>query len=273
MRLKSKYATFVALILLTATPHVFNQLNKLKEFAEERFRAELLNVFWGFTAPETRRPSNHQYPESLAGSPAAVARCNRQDEAGARRSLKAAARPTTAPWSAQLMDSEHRQPSPAPSSAENLVASASAMTDEHLPVAGTDGDSEPRSRRDDSSVAHTFSMRALFTEPLPQARLEDAVARLEWVSDEEGRARPSANPLPPSEWPGARPRLPQRLVRTSVQIHLPSGETIRPGALVIDSDRLTETLKALLPAKCRVRVLPRAPESVQTPEQSGLRIS
>lgn len=181
MRLKSKYATLAALILLTATPRALDQLTDLKNYAHERFRAELLHVFWGFTTPESERGGARQNAEFLARTQAAAPACNDSTEINASRIARASVRARRA--TSPAVNLGHRQLAVVDEAALEIAASS-----EELQLTGESA--RPNERDENVLVARNFKDYPLFDETFALVRVDSAVAQLELDGEDE------AAPLP-----------------------------------------------------------------------------
>jgi hypothetical protein len=278
MRLKSKYATLAALIILTATPRALDQLADLKNYAQERFRAELLHVFWGFTTPESERGGARQNAEFLARTQAAPA-CNSSDEINAPRIARASARMgrATTTTTTPAINPRHRQPATIDDAATgHLIAEAAlepAARDEEVGMTGESARDEEHGKG--ILVARNFKDYPLFDETSAPVRIDAAVAQLEWRR--EGDAAAAAPPrnvrtnlLLKKELPVRPPRAErfvQTFVSTNFQIQLPENLDKTLSNIVINSDALIKAYDAAVaPAKtkCRSIVIP-APEPEETP--------
>lgn len=257
MSLKSRYITLFALIILTATPRAFDQLTDLKNFAHERFRAELLNIFWSFTTPESRRGDARRYSELLARAEAASAPgCDDALEikaARAHKNIKGIAR-----WKTTTPNPEHQEFFAVDeTSREWLLTDADAGLDESV---------EPFEPKDSSAVvkgadvllvARNFQDYPLFDETSGAVRIEDAVAQFKLSREDE-------LPVLSKREPVDAQRSAQRFVQTSFQIRLPENLDKILDEKLINSDALIKVEQILAPpkAKCRVRApLPVAPEA------------
>lgn len=275
MRLKSKYATLVALIMLTATPRALDQLTDLKNHAQERFRAELLNIFWSFTTPESRRESARQNAEFLARMQAAAPNCS--EAAAAARTPAARAVSRFARSNSNALELELRQPATYEWSAtENHTAAAQG--NQAMEFIRTDGPPAQGSEvsalsgqwvggqwQEDLPVAGDVKDRAPFAEAATLPRLDGAIAQFDVEQEALTEALPAAarpRPQPKREMAEAQ-RLAQRFVQTSFQIRLPENLERLLSDRGINSDTLIKVHDALAPAKtkCRVRVLRVAPEA------------
>lgn len=276
MRLKSKYFTLVALIILTATPRAFEQLTDLRDFAQARFRAELRNIFWSFTTPESRRTDARQYSELLARMQQWAPACDSTNEIKAARVNR-----TTGGFAHTMREAaalKHRQPiAPDEPSAENLVADARAIESglsEEFPKAD---ESAEAGQREVVLVARNFSDYPLFDETYGPVHVDDAVAQLEWRQ----RAEPSELPraqrvlLPKREVSAAAQRFTQKFVQTNFQIRLAEKLGTVLNNTTINSDTLIEIHTAPVPAKpkCSAPVKPAAPEAAPRPLEKPALIS
>jgi hypothetical protein len=277
MRLKSKYVMLVALIMLTATPRALDQLTGLKNLAQARFRAELLNIFWNFTTPESRRDSARQNAEFLARMQAAATICPEAEKAfraSAARVVNRSARsimnaPSLEPGQAfnyEWSSENHiaaMQTNPADEflntdKSASLARQVSALTDE---------------QDEDLLVAGNVRGRAPFAEAAATPQIEDAIARLDLEQEAEVEARPVVSPRLPSrrELVGVQ-RLAQKFVQTSFQIRLPENFERLMADRTINSDALIKAHEAFAPAKtkCRVRVMRVAPEAPRLLERPAI---
>lgn len=271
MRLKSKYITLVALIALTATPRALEQLSELKTRAQERFRTELLNVFWNFTTPETRPADARYNSELLARMQAAEAtRCNGSTES--RTTTRNAVARSSA-WRATppASDLGHRQPlitSDMP--VGDFIAAAIALPEmdgESLePVEHTSAGNGMSAKRDRHEafvfVARNQKRAASFDDATAPPQLDNAVAQYEWSRVDETAPVLAAQPASLLKRGLPNPaRLVQKFVQTNFQIRLPENlerqlnESINNETFIKPQDALTPAK-----AKCRVRVLRLTPE-------------
>ncbi len=265
MRLKSRYITLVALIILTATPRAFDQLADLKNLAQERFRVELLNIFWNFTTPDARRDDARRYSELLARAEAASApACDDSiviKAARANKNMSGLARSTT-----PAANLEHRrfiavdEPSP-----DNLIADAGAPPDPNVEAFEAAESSQAATQGEVVLIARNFQDYPLFDETAGPARVEDAVARFKLSTDDEP-------PAPPKRDLGEAKRFAHKFVQTSFQIRLPENLDKMLNETMLNSDALIKAQQALAPAKakCRIRVLqprvaPEAPRPLEKP--------
>lgn len=274
MKLKSKYVTLVALILVTATPRAFDQLADLKNFAQQRFRAELLNIFWNLTPPETRRgerPDLELLARAQTGTPACDA-SGRLRTVRAGRAASGLARTTTTTTATPALDMGHRPPAdfdePLPS---NLLAFASTgQNEEPSGIAGN----APGDRQEEEEVIlnRTFKDYPLFDETATPVTIDNAVAQVEWVEEDEAAALPEAQPAVRQlkDVPRAR-RFTRQTVPVNFQVRLPDNLNEKLIQVVTGSDALIKTLEGIAPArtKCRVRVRV-APETPPVPEKPAL---
>lgn len=276
MRLKSKYVTLVALIMLTATPRAFDQLADLKDFAQERFRVELRNIFWSFTTPDARRTDAKQYSELLARMQQSAPACNGTDEIRAARAHRptggfARATPTAA-------DLRHRQPFTVDesSAAENSIADVATEFDWDEESPATDETAAPASKQETALVARNFSDYPLFDEAYGPVQIDDAVAQLEWSREAETPALWRAKPgTPPKrESPDAQ-RFTQRFVQTNFQIRLPEKLDAVLSNTTINSDTFIRIYTVPVPAKpkCRFPVAPVAPAAAPRPSEKPALVS
>ncbi|MBD0326448.1 MAG: hypothetical protein ICV68_08450, partial [Pyrinomonadaceae bacterium] len=251
------------LILLTATPRVFDQLAYLKNSAEERFRTELLGIFRSFTTPETERSDARQQYSELLARAQANASCDNSSEpmtARAARAMRHGVERSTA----QAPALGHREASDMEdASADYLIAAASALQSEQPSAID---EAAPSDKQDDVLlVARNFSDYPLFDEHYGPIAIDDAViAQLEWKrDDEETPALPdeAASPKKPLRR-GAR--FTRKFVWTNFQTRLP--ENMKLDNIIINTDALIKTRDHFSPAKpkCPVRVAPAAPEAPST---------
>jgi hypothetical protein len=269
MRLKSKSITLVALIVLTATPRVFDQLADLKNSVEARFRTELLNVFWGFTTPETKRDNAaRQYSELLArAQEASTSRYNSSDEI---RMARVQGRSSLWRRVPPASDLGHRQPADEPSP-ENLTASVAAVHGEKF-LEMNDAASLDK-RADIALIARNFRDYPAFDETSAPVVVEDAVAQYEWKQENETPALPDARPaaFPKKAFPNGQ-RFTQKFVRTNFQVQLPENLDGLLNNIITNSDALIKARDIPVPAKpkCRVRVLRLAPDAPRPPDKPAI---
>lgn len=267
MRLKSKYITLVALIVLTATPRAFDQLADWKNFAQERFRAELLNIFWKFTPPESRRGIARENSELLARMQANATTCDGVDEIKAARvrgTANSVARST-----APAIDLGHPQlPVSDQSSPEHFIADAAYSADEseELPDAREDATALDKQEKV-ALIARQFEDYPVFDEFAAPVRVEDAVAQFEWSQEGEASATPVAKPVATvkSGLPVAQ-RFAWKFVQSHLQNRLPKNIDLKLNEIIVNTETLIKAQEAL-PAskpKCRVRVLRLAPDAPRT---------
>lgn len=260
MRLKLKSITLVALIVLTATPRVFDQLADLKDMAAARFRNELLGVFRSFTTPETGRDdARRQYSELLARAQAPAPLCDAADKS---RTTTRAATNSLARWKmTSASELGHPQTfvaadfSPEHSPANVAVTARSEGLSEN-------GEAAFRGKREDVVlVARNFMDYPLFDEFAGPVSFDDAVAQFEWRQEgnDEGEAATlpatQAASSPKTPFPGAQ-RLTRKFVRTNVRIRLPENLDVTVDHLITNSDALIKMRENPAPAKPKCRVPP-----------------
>lgn len=287
MRLKSKYATLAALIILTATPRALDQLTDLKNYAQERFRAELLHVFWGFTTPESERGGARSNAEFLARTQAAAPAYNSSNEINAARVAAAPAlreRTTTQP----SISLGHRQLATATDEKEaplHLIANALLEPVARVEELRAARESARVTEREESVlVARNFKDYPLFDETAAPVHIDAAVAQLEWKQKGDAaaalprivKASSASMKELPKTWPHAE-RFVQRFVSTNFQIQLPENPDKTLTNIVINSDALIKAHDAAAPAKpkCRDSVAPPrvAPQEAPRPLDKPVIIS
>ncbi|MDX6696261.1 MAG: hypothetical protein QOF02_3864 [Blastocatellia bacterium] len=288
MRLKSKYVVLVALITLTATPRALDQLTDLKNQAQDRFRAELLNIFWNFTTPESRRDSARQNAEFLARMQAAAPVCPLAEAAARERVVRGLNRSARSNTNAVAL--KPRQPSTFEWSSDNHIAAAQAnqasdfiMMDEQAApakVSSLSGAWLSNEWRQVLPVAANLKGRAPFAEVAKTPRIDEAIARLDVEREALAEALPAPRPRmsSPRELTAAR-AFAQKFVQTNFQtqlsnnqIQLPENFEILLTDKALNSDTLIKIHEALSPAKtkCRVRVLRIAPEAPRPLEKPAI---
>jgi hypothetical protein len=268
MRLKSKYITLVALIILSATPRAFEQLTDLKDFAQERFRAELRNIFWSFTTPESRRTDARQYSELLARLQQCAPPCDGANEIKAARGNR-----TTGGFARTTREAaalEHRQPSAVDErSAQNLVADATEIEPDMSEEFAKADESAGAAQQEVVLVARNFSDYPLFDETYGPVRVDDAIAQLELSQEAEPSAQPRTRLviLPKREVPAAAQRFAQKFVQPNFQIRLAEKLDAALNNTIINSDTFIKIHTATAPAKskCNLPVAPAAPEAAPRP--------
>ncbi|HEX8494610.1 MAG TPA: hypothetical protein VF658_17320 [Pyrinomonadaceae bacterium] len=273
MRLKSKYVTLVALVLLTATPRAFDQLANLKHAAQERFRAELLNIFWTFTTPESRRVDARQYSELLARMQASATDCNSTNEIKATRGNRTFSFARATPKAADL---GHRQPlDVAEPSEDNFVADISTEAEQNWEFTEAD-DAAAADGQKAILIARNFTDYPIFDETYGPVRVDDQIAQLQWRREAEPSALPRAKPaaFPKRELPDTQ-RFARKFVETNIQIRLSENFDAVLNKTIINSNTLIKIHAAPAPAKpkCRVTPAPVAPEEAPRPLEKPAVIS
>lgn len=273
MRLKSKYITLVMLVMLTATPRAFDQLADLTNFAQEKFRTELLNIFWRFTPPESRRGSARENSELLARMQANASACDGVDEIKAARmrgTANGVARST-----ATGIDLGHPQlPAFDESSPEHFIADASSQIDESEKLPDTrEGAIALDKQEKVTLIARQFADYPVFDEFAAPVRVEDAVAQFEWSREGEAAATPVVKPAATAKngLPAAQ-RLAWKFVQSHIQTRLPKNLDLKLNEIMVNTETLIKAQDAL-PAskpKCRVRVLRLAPEAPRPPDKPAI---
>jgi hypothetical protein len=289
MRLKSKYVVLVALIMLTATPRALDQLTDLKNQAQERFRAELLNIFWNFTTPESRRDSARQNAEFLARMQAAAPVCPLAEAAASERAVRRLNRAARLSMNAPAL--EPRQPLTFAWSSDNHIAAAQAnqasdfiMTDEEAApanqVSSLSGEWLSNKWQEVLPVAANLKGRAPFAEVATTPRIDEAIARFDVEREALAEPLPAPRPRMPSqrELTAAR-AFAQKFVQTNFQTRLTETQTQLPETFELlltdkasNSDVLIKAHEALSPLKtrCRVRVIRIAPEAPRPLEKPAI---
>jgi hypothetical protein len=274
MRLKSKATALVALMVLTATPSVFDRMADLKDRAAERFRTEVLNVFWNLTTPETTSAdAARQYSELLARAQqqqADTPRCEGTDEIASARITRATNSATRN--QAPALDLEHRQPFAFDEPTNGHPAADAALARSQQPF-GPD-DAILKEREDVTLVARNFKDYPVFDEFSMPVEIDDAVAQFEFNQTEETAALPEARPAayPAKPFPNAK-RFTQRVVYTNFQVQLPEKLDGVLNNIITNTDALIKARDAAaLPPKpkCRVRVLRLAPEAPRPLEKPAI---
>jgi hypothetical protein len=287
MRLKSKYATLAALIILTATPRALDQLTDLKNYAQERFRIELLNVFWGFTTPESERGGARQNAEFLARTQAGAPACNSSDDINAARIARASGRAVRATPQAALDSVHHQLTAVEQTVAGHSVAGHSIAAAALAPAARAEAfHLSSRSARDEEQneslvAARNFKDYPLFDETSVPVRIDAAVAQLAWSLEAEAPAPPRSVTMNSSlnkELPRGFPRAEafvQKFVQANFQIQLPGNLDRKLNDIVINREALIKAREAAAPAKtkCRVIVAPPEPEEAPRPLEKPVIIS
>jgi hypothetical protein len=284
MRLKSKSVTLVALLVMTAMPRALDQLSDLGNLAQERFRTELLNIFWSLTAPETHPARTKQYSELLARAASPAPRCNGSSENRTARPARTFSRSTAATQPAAAL--EYLQSwgtDETPTDGRVAEALAAPVWREETSVAGEHATAAhqksalPDKQETVVLVAENQKEHALFDEAALPVQVEDAIAQLEFNRDETA-ATPRARAVPKRE--SSRERFGQNFAPANFQIRLP--ENLGPllndkfiNNSFINSSTLIKVRDTLSPAKpkCRVRVLRLAPETPRPPEDKPAIIS
>jgi hypothetical protein len=278
MRLKSKHVMLVALIVVTATPRAFDQLADLKNFAQERFRAELLSIFWSFTPPDTRRGErpNLELLARLQNGPQSScdssARTRTNTNARAMRAASGLARASAAP----ALDLGHRPPLAADEpQAENLVASLTDPVEQTRKAA----ESAPLDKQENVVlIARNFKDYPLLDETAAPVAIDDAVAQFAWVQEDEAaqlqenetaelpKAQPAAPPQ--KEMPGVR-RFALKPVPVSFQFRMLQNLDEKVINVGNSSQTFIQTPGGLVPAKVKcpvhVRVAPSVPRVAEKP--------
>jgi hypothetical protein len=272
MRLKSKAVALVALMVLTATPRVFDQMAELKNRAAAKFRTELLNVFWSFTTPEAHSAdAARQYSELLARAQEAAPRCDSSDEIRTPRVARAMSGPALS--QAPANDLGHRQPFAfdEPTTAEHLSADVATARSEQ-PLAA-ERDASLNGREDVALVARNFRDYPVFDEFAAPVAIDDAVAQFELSRTDETSALPQIKPATYTQraFPGTK-RFMQKFVDTNVQFQLPENLGGLLNSVITNTDALIKGRDALAPPKpkCRVRVLRLAPEAPRPLEKPAM---
>jgi hypothetical protein len=273
MRLKAKAITLVALIVLTATPRVFDRVAALKNRASERFRAELLNVFWNLTTPETENvDAARRYSELLArAEESGTQRCDGSDEQ--MRTARAAGA-TNRLTRSQAPADELEHP-PQPFAFDGPTPADVAMARSDKPLEPLDGASLS-GREDIVLVARNFKDYPAFDEFAVPVVVDDAIARFELSQTDETVPLPEARPAAPPQraFPNAR-RFTQKFVHTSFQVQLPENLDGMLSNVITNTDALIKARDAATAPKpkCRVRVLRLAPEAPPPPLEKPALIS
>lgn len=277
MKLKSTYATLVALIVLTAMPHALDQLSDLKNFAQERFRTELLNIFWSFTTPETRSAANRD-STLLARTQTGASRCNGSNEVKQARAARVAGGVARAlPFASAL---GHRQPLTAdePPAPENQIANTGTVVDggekiletgEHVSF-GQQKALRLDNQKSVALISSNLKSAAHFDEAFLPQQLDDAVSQLVLTQEDE-TAQPPADKqasLQKRALPNVQ-RFAQKFVQSNFQLQLPENLEKTLSDRAINTDTFIKAFDALMPvkAKCRVRVIRVAPEAPRMPDK------
>lgn len=274
MRLNSKSIALVALIVLTATPRVFDQLAHLKTAVEERFRTELLTLFRGFTTPETERSdARQQYSELLARVQANASACDDTKKLLPARAAAAMARygARSIPQANALGHSEAALAEDA--SPDGLIAEA-ANRQSQQPSASVEAAASDE-QQDVPLVARNFSDYPLFDEHYGPVAIDAAVAQFEWKRDDEDapalQDEVEAAAFAKKTQPRAA-RFSRKFVWTNIQNRLPENLEMKLDNIIINTDALIKAREPLTPAKpkCRVRVVTEAPEAPRPVEKPAL---
>jgi hypothetical protein len=275
MRLNSKSIALVALIVLTATPRVFDQLSGLKNSVEERFRTELIGLFRSFTTPETERTdARQQYSELLARAQqqTQTPSCDSSNEprtTGASRAMTNG----FAGFPPRANALGHREDSLAQDTSFDLLIAAAA-TGKNENASALDEAASTEKQEDVLVVARNFSDYPLFDEAYGPVAIDAAVAQLEWRrEDEEAPALPDVEPaaFPKKALPRTE-RFTRKFVWTNIQNRLPENLEMKLDTIILNTDALIKTRDHLAPAKpkSRVRVVPAAPEAPRPVEKPAI---
>jgi hypothetical protein len=276
MRLNSKSIVLVALIVLTATPRVFDQLAGLKNSVEERFKNELIGLFRSFTTPETERTdARQQYSELLARAQQAQApSCDSSNELRTAHASRALVN-GVAGFMPRASALGHREDAATQDTSFDLLI-ADAAADKSENASALNGAASTEKQEDVLVVARNFSDYPLFDEAYGPVAIDDAaaVAQLEWRrEDEEAPAMPDVEPaaFPKKALPRAE-RFTRKFVWTNIQNRLPENLDMKLDTIILNTDALIRTRDHFAPAKpkCRVRVVPAAPEAPRPVEKPAI---
>lgn len=273
MRLKSKATALVALMVLTATPRVFDRMTDLKNRAADRFRTEVLNVFWNLTTPDAHSAdAAKQYSELLARAQQSnTPLCDGPDEIASARIMRATN--GTARTPAPALDLEHRQPFAFDEPTPEHPAADVAIARSEKPFEPDDAASL-KERGDLMLVARNFRDYPVFDEFSAPVALDDSVAQFELNQRDETAALPEARP---AAYPGRAfqntKRFAQKFVYTNFQVQLPEKLDGMLNNIITNTDALNKVrdINTTTPKpRCRVRVLRLAPEAPRPPEKPAI---
>jgi hypothetical protein len=272
MRLKSKATALVALLVLTATPRVFDRMADLKNRAADRFRNEVLNVFWNLTTPDAHSAdAAKQYSELLARAQQQnnTPLCDGPDEIASARITRATNSAARTP--APALDLEHRQPFDFDESSTEHPAAGVAIARSEKTFEPDDAASLEE-REDLTLVARNFRDYPVFDEFSAPVALDDSVAQFEFNQRDETAALPEARPTayPARAFPNTK-RFAQKFVYTNFQVQLPEKLDGMLNNIITNTDALNKLrdINTTPPKpRCRVRVLrlvPEAPRPLEKP--------